>query len=167
MSDLSDNNEALIKKDRLRFSKNKMSSGLILAAIAANALYFVSIYKSDVGSYYYKLFIGVSIVYNLIFMLVAFLSSEGVKNYKMGYAYTAIVIGLLQFGRIFYLPREAHETPNPVVGSEDLTVMQDEQFHYVVILLCISAVLLIVAGIIGIIKTSTLRNYQAELDRKL
>lgn len=138
---------------------------MILAAIAVNALYFVSIYRTDVGSYYYKLFIGASIVYNLIFMLAAFLCSEGVKNYKMGYAYTSIVIGLLQIARIFYLPKEAHEAQSTVVGSEHLTVMQDDQFNYVVILLCISAVLLVAAGIIGIIKTTTLRNHQAQLEK--
>ncbi|MBP5740532.1 MAG: hypothetical protein J6W59_02085 [Bacteroidales bacterium] len=96
----------LIKKDLLRFTKNKLAANLILAAIAVNALYFVSIYRSDVGSYYYKLFIGGSILYNLVFMLVAFLSSEGVKNYKIGYAYTAIVLGLLQKGASSTCPRK-------------------------------------------------------------
>lgn len=157
--------KTLIKKDRLRFTKNKLSAGLILAAIAINALYFVSIYRSDVGSYYYNLTIGVSILYNLIFMLIAFLSSEGVKNYKMGYAYTAIVIGVLQIGRIFYIPMQAHAAPNPIVGKETETVMLDDQFGYVAICLCISAALLICAGVIGIIKTTTLRSHQAELER--
>ncbi|MBQ9384089.1 MAG: hypothetical protein IJT87_07615 [Ruminiclostridium sp.] len=161
---MSEHSAAYIKRDRLRFTKNKASSSLILAAIAANALYFVSIYRTDVGSYYYKMFIGLSIVYNLVFMLVAFLCSEGVKNYKVGYAYTSIVLGALQVGRIFYLPREAHETQSTVVGTEHLTVMQDDQFNYVVILLCISAALLIIAGVIGIMKTTTLKNHQAEID---
>ena len=80
---MAENKDAMIKKDRMRFIKNKMSSNLILLAIVANALYFVSIYRSDVGNYYYKIFIGASIVYNLVFMLTAFLSSEGVKNYNI------------------------------------------------------------------------------------
>ena len=67
-------NEDLIKKDRLRFTKNVLSSNLTLLAIVFNALYFVSIYKSDVGSYYYTWMIGISVVYNLLFMLAAFLS---------------------------------------------------------------------------------------------
>ncbi|MBQ3842201.1 MAG: hypothetical protein II820_05890 [Ruminiclostridium sp.] len=158
--------KTLIKKDRLRFTKNKLSAGLILAAIAINALYFVSIYRSDVGSYYYNLTIGVSILYNLIFMLIAFLSSEGVKNYKIGYAYAAIVLGIVQIGRIFVLPSQAHAAQNTVVGKEAETVMLDDQFGYVAICLCLSAALLICAGVIGIIKTTTLRNYQAELDKK-
>ena len=73
-------NDALVKKDRLRFTKNKLSSSLTLLAIVFNALYFVCIYKSDVGSYYYQYMMGISVVYNLLFMLIAFLASEGVKS---------------------------------------------------------------------------------------
>ncbi len=154
-----------IRKDRLRFTKNKLSSNLILLAIVANALYFVSIYSSDVGGYYYKFFIVASIVYNLIFMLSAFLSSEGVKNYKLSYACTAIVLGVLQVVRIFYIPLKAHREPNPVAEAESLTVMSDSQFRYVTACLLVSAALLACAGLIGIMKTMTLNRHQAELDR--
>ena len=54
--------EANIKKDRLRFTKNKFSANMIILAIVVNALYFVNIYRSDVGNYYYKIMIGASIV---------------------------------------------------------------------------------------------------------
>ena len=160
------NNDALVKKDRLRFTKNKLSANLILLAIVANALYFVSIYSSDVGRYYYAFFIGTSVVYNLVFMLAAFLSSEGVKSYKMGYSYVSIVVGILQIVRIFYIPMRAWKEPNPVLDAESPTVMTNGQFSYVVICLIASAVLLIMAGIVGIIKTSTLNSYQAEIDKK-
>lgn len=163
---MAENKEALIKKDRLRFTKNKMSSTLIILAIVVNALYFVSIYRTDVGTYYYNITIGASVLYNLIFMLVAFLTSEGVKNYKMSYAYVSIVLGILQIARIFYLPAEAHNTPNPMVGFENEMVMSGEQFTYVTVCLCLSAVLLVCAGIVGIMKTTTLNNYKAELEKK-
>lgn len=163
---MAENKEALIKKDRLRFTKNKMSSTLIILAIVVNALYFVSIYRTDVGTYYYNITIGASVLYNLIFMLVAFLTSEGVKNYKMSYSYVSIVLGILQIARIFYLPAEAHNTPNPMVGFENEMVMSGEQFTYVTVCLCLSAVLLVCAGIVGIMKTTTLNNYKAELEKK-
>ena len=155
-----------VKKDRLRFTKNKLSSNLILLAIVANALYFVSVYSTDVGSYYYKIFIGASIVYNLVFMLAAFLSSEGVKSYKMGYSFVSIVLGILQIVRIFYIPMNAWKEPTPLVDSEIPTVMAGGQFWYIAFCLCASAALLILAGIIGIIKTSALNSYQLELDKK-
>ncbi|MCR5121631.1 MAG: hypothetical protein K6B74_04350 [Ruminococcus sp.] len=156
--------DAELKKDRLRFTKNKLSANLILLAIAANALYFVSIYGSDVGSYYYSLFIGASIVYNLVFMLTAFLSSEGVKSYKLGYAVISIILGILQTARIFYIPMKAFKAENPVVGAETPTVMGEGQFRYVTACLGISAVLLACAGFVGIAKTTALNKYQSELD---
>ena len=162
MAKLSEEN---IRKDRLRFTKNKLSANLVILAIVANALYVVSIYRTDVGNYYYKLFIGASVVYNLVFMLMAFLSSEGIKNYKLPYCFVAIVLGLLQAGRIFYLPTEAHNTPSPVVGAENTTVMSNGQFTFVAVCLCISSALLIIAGITGLIKTTTLRSYCAELEK--
>ena len=160
------NSSAEIRKDRLRFTKNTLSSNLILGAIAANAFYFVSIYSTDAGNYYYRLLIGVSIVYNLVFMLLAFLASEGVKGYKMGYAILSILLGILQAGRIFYLPMKAFKAPNPVTESDLPTVMGAGQFRYVAICLCISAVLLIGAGVWGMIETATLDRYQRELDDK-
>ena len=166
VSDMTLNNDALVKKDRLRFTKNKLSANLILLAIVANALYFVSIYSSDVGRYYYAIFIGASVVYNLVFMLAAFLSSEGVKSYKMGYSFVSIVLGILQIVRIFYIPMNAWKEPNPLIEAVNPTVMTDGQFSYVVICLTASAALLVLAGIAGIIKTATLNSYQAELDKK-
>ena len=81
-----------IQLDRMRYTKNTLSSRLTLLAIVFDVLYFVSIYSSDVGKWYYAMLIGASIVYNLLFMLLAFLSSEGVKNYHIGYSW--LLLGL-------------------------------------------------------------------------
>lgn len=159
------NNDALIKKDRLRYTKNKLSANLTLLAIVFNALYFVNIYKSDVGSYYYKLIIGASVVYNLLFMLFAFLSSEGVKGYKIGYSFVLAVLGIGQIVRIFILPFSA-KSDVIMMGGEQQVVMGSEQFTRVCIYLIASAALCIIAGIIAYIKTRTLVSYQAELDKK-
>ena len=83
MSDINDNE---IRLDRMRYVKNTASSRLCYLAILLNVFYFVSIYKSDVGSWYYQILIGASIVYNLLFMLMAFLASEGVKSYQASYS---------------------------------------------------------------------------------
>ena len=94
---------ATVKKDRLRFTKNKLASTLAILGIVFDVLYFVSIYSSDVGNYFYTMIIGASVVYNLLFLLTVFLSSEGVKNYKLGYAVALIAIGVMQIVRIFYI----------------------------------------------------------------
>lgn len=166
-------NDAVIKKDRLRFTKNKLSANLTLLAIVFNALYFVDIYRSDVQTYYYQWIIGVSVVYNLLFMLAAFLSEEGVKGYKMGYAYTLIGLGIAQIVRIFILPMQAHSaTVRETVTEEgqqvvkDVVVMGDTQFIWVIVCLVASAALCVIAGIVGIMKTRTLVSYQAELAKR-
>ena len=65
----------VIKRDRMRFTKNSLASGLVLVAILFNVFYFINIYKSDVthsvGNFYYQYRIGVSIIYNLVFMLAS------------------------------------------------------------------------------------------------
>lgn len=157
-------NEAIIKKDRLRFTKNKLSANLTLLAIVLNAFYFVNIYKSDVGNYYYRLIIGVSVIYNLLFMLMAFLSSEGVKNYKPGYSYVLLGLGLGQLIRVFILPRAARAATVLVNGEEE-RVMGSGQYSRVCIYLILSAVLCMAAGVVNLNKSTTLTRYQAELSR--
>lgn len=158
-------NDAIIKKDRLRFTKNKLSANLTLLAIVFNALYFVCVYKSDVGSYYYKLIIGISVVYNLLFMLVAFLSSEGVKSYKISYSYVLLVLGVGQIIRIFILPTQA-KNATVLLRDAEQAVMEIPQFTRICVYLIASAVLCFAAAVININKSSTLTKYQAELEKK-
>ena len=152
-----------IKKDRLRYTKNKLSSTLAILAIVFDALYFISLYSSDVGRYFYTYIIGASIVYNLLFLLCTFLSSEGVKSYKLSYAILLIVVGVLQIVRIFYIPMNAHSTL-VTVGTESVPAMSDGQFNRIVIYLTLSAAACIAGGIIGIIKTRTLENYKKQIN---
>lgn len=153
-----------VKKDRLRFTKNKLSSSLAILAIVFDALYFVSLYSSDVGNYFYTMNIGASIVYNLLFLLCVFLSSEGVKNYKIGYSYLLIAVGAMQIVRIFYIPMKAHAT-EVQIGLETLLAMDDAQFTRVIVYLTLSAAACIASGVIGIVKTTILQNYVAELQQ--
>ena len=87
------NEDRFIKRDILRFKRNKMSANLTLLAILFDVLYFVSIYQSDVGTYYYNYMIGISVVYNLVVLLAAFLTEEAVKNYKKEYSYIQVALG--------------------------------------------------------------------------
>ena len=151
-----------IKKDRLRYTKNKLSSTLAILGIVFDALYFISIYSSDVGNYFYNYIIGASVVYNLLFLLCVFLSSEGVKNYKLGYAIALIAVGIMQVGRIFYIPLKAHSSMVSV-GVEMVPAMDDKQFIYVIVCLVLSAAACVAAGVIGICKTCVLEGYNKQL----
>lgn len=151
-----------IKKDRMRFKTNSLSSSLALLAVVVNVLYFVCIYKSDVSTYYYTYNIGLSVMYNLVFMLAAFLSSIGVKNYKINYSIVLIVIGALQVVRIFGIPMGAFNA-TVTIGGEERRVMQEYQFIRTLVYLIGSAVLLIASGVIGIIRTKILANYKRQI----
>lgn len=150
-----------IKKDRLLYTKNKLSANLTYLGILFGVLYFVNIYQSDVNNYYYTIVIGLSVVYNLMFLLVSFLSSEGLKNYKINYAYAIIVVGLMQIVRIWGIPAMAHKAVTMIDGAEVL-VMGDSQYTYAVTMLSLSAAACILAGLIGIYKSVTLNNYMNE-----
>ena len=154
-----------VKLDRMRYAKNALSSRLTYLAILFNVLYFVSIYESDVGSWYYSITIGASIVYNLVFMLMTFLASEGVKNYKMGYSVLLLVAGVLQVGRIFYLPLQAYKA-TVTISKVIYPVMEIPQLTWVIICLCLSAVCCLAAGIIGMYRSHTLAAYNASLNEQ-
>lgn len=159
------NEELTIKTDRMRFTKNSLSSTLAIIAILFDVFYFVSIYKSDVGSWYYSILIGASIIYNLVFMLAVFLASEGVKNYKESYSYLLIGIGVLQIVRIFILPMKAHAA-TVTVNNEVTAVMSDGQFTRVVIYLIISAVCCIVSALVNLKKSRALAAHVTALNAK-
>ncbi len=154
--------EKLIKLDRMRFIKNKLPANLALLGILFDVFYFVSIYQSDVRDYYYTMMIGASILYNLVFMLACFLSSEGIKNYKGGFAWLLTGLGVGQIVRIFILPAQAHATELKKIGR----VMGDRQYAFVVICLVLSALCCLAAAAIGGYRSNTLKKYQASLETK-
>ncbi len=162
---MSELNDANIKLDRMRYVKNTASSRLCYLAILLNVLYFVSIYKSDVGNWYYQILIGASVVYNLLFMLMAFLASEGVKNYQASYSWLLYFLGAGQIVRIFILPLQAHNALVKI-GGEEMLVMGNAQFIRVVAYLVISAVCLVAAAVINQTKCAALTGHLKSLEAK-
>ena len=131
-------NIADVKTDRMRFTKNKFSANLSYLAIVFNAIYFVSVYSTDVGSYFYNIEIGFSVIYNLLFMLFVFLASEGVKSYDLKYSIVLTVLGALQIVRIFGIPMNAYNA-FVKIGSKQVQVMERGQFLLCVACLALSA----------------------------
>ncbi len=152
------NEDRTTQLDRMRYTKNTASSRLALLAIVFDVLFFISVYKSDVETYYYTALIGASIIYNLVFLLATFLCSEGVKNYKPLYSLGMTVLGIGQIIRIFILPMNAHSTE--LSGAP---VMGDAQFIRLVIYLALSAVCLIAGAIINLNKSRALTAHIASL----
>ena len=154
-----------IKKDRLRFTKDKFPANLLLLAIVFDCLYFVSIYQSDVGTFFYNWLIGVSIIYNLVFLLAAFLGSESVKNRKPGYTGVLLALGVGQIIRVFILPAKAHAATVLVNGVE-IVVMGNGQYLYCIACLIISAVCCVAAALISAKNNKTLADYMKTIETK-
>ncbi len=150
------------KLDRMRYTKDKRSANMVLLAIVFNVLYFVSVYQQDhpvvkpiSPDYpYYSWLIGASVILNLLFLLIGFLCSEGVKGRRTGYTVPLILLGLLQVGRIFYLPAKAKAaiyTETVIVDGVSQTVtkhvMTNGQYTFAIIMLALSGVLCILAAL--------------------
>lgn len=157
------NDEKLVRLDRMRYTKNTLASGLALLSILFDVFFFISIYESNVGSWYYNILIGASILYNLVFLLAAFLSSEGIKNYKIGYAYLMVVLGIGQIIRIFIYPMRAHAA-TVTIQEQAVTVMETAQFVRCVLYLLISAGCLIAGAIVGVTRSRALKAHLASLE---
>ena len=182
--------ESRTKLDRMRYTPNTISSRLALLSILLNVFFFISIYGINVviptkitytndysGKYYYWL-IGASILYNLIFMLAAFLSSEGSKKYISKYSILMFILGAGQIIRIFIYPAKMHVTeytdPVPVIkgdkiaGSENVIklLMPTDQYVRAIIYLSLSAACLIAAAAINLAKSRMLAAHEASLNPK-
>lgn len=153
-----------IKRDRMRYTKDKLSANLIMLAIVLDCIYFVAVYQTDVENYYYTWMIGASIVYNLLFLLSAFLASEGVKNRKTGYTAMLVILGVMQIVRIFYLPAKAHSTVI-AIGGVDTLAMTDGKYMLCIVCLAVSGVCCVVSAINSYINNKTLAEHMASIEK--
>ena len=158
-------NDRFIQTDRMRYIKNTASSRLCYLGIATDVLFFVSIYGSNRGSWYYQWLMGVSIVYNLLFMLVTFLASEGVKSYQERYSFLLYGLGAAQWARVLILPLMAFRAVIKIGGTET-RVMETGQLVYVIICLAVSGFALVAAGAMNQRKSRILRNHLKTLEER-
>jgi FtsH-binding integral membrane protein len=150
-------NNPVIQKDIMRYKKNKLSSSLALLGLAFGCLYFLQIYGqygTAVQNYFYKIHLGASVIYNLIFLLAVFYCSEGVKNYKTSFCYVLLVIAAIQVGRIFYFPLQSYNAG--AISGVALTLC--------VVWLALSAASIAAAGAIGLIRGIQHKQFNAEIE---
>ncbi len=155
--------DRLIARDRMRFVKNSACSNLCYLAILFNVFYFVLIYRQDVGNWYYTIQIGMSIVYNLLFMLIVFMSSESVKHYHKNYSYVLAVVGIMQIVRIFVIPTRAVKA-TVLVNEVSRPVMDSWTYTKAVIFLAVSAAALIISAALNFIRCTQLEQHIKSLE---
>ena len=156
--------DKLISLDRMRYTKDKLSANLVLFAIILDALYFVKLYQMDRGSYFYNWEIGASVIYNLLFLLIAFLCSEGCKNRLSGYMPTLLFLGVMQFVRITQMPAKALKAVI-IVGDTETSAITKGEYAYLITLLIVSGICLLVAAVTNTVNNKRLHDYMKTLEK--
>lgn len=157
----------VIKNDIQRYKKNKFAANLALLGLVCGCVYFIVLYAQvKNGNYYYKWPIALDVIYNLIFLLFTFLFSEQVKNYNSKLFWAQTVIGVMQVVRIFWLPLAGvTETLYPTLAgvSYNGAVLSNGSFIAMVVALALSGACVLVSGIIGLIRSRSLEEYQKQV----
>ena len=159
--------DKILQSDVMRYKTNKFSSNFTLLGIAFGCLYFLVLYGqytkvydiSTLGELYYNIQIGLSVIYELVFLLIGFLASLQVKAYQKKAPYILFVLALIQFLRIFWLPLRGY---NAMYLGEH--VVPASSFAYMVVWLCLSTICLVVAGVYGIIINKQYYDYKKQLE---
>lgn len=139
------------KIEIMKYKRNSLSYSLILIGLFFNIIYFIKLYQEN-DLYFYNISMGISVIYNLMFMLFVFLSAENIKVYSIFYSLFSIFIGILQIIRIGFIPKKAFD--NNIINSED--------FKFLAAFLLLSSIFLILGGIISVIKSYKLKRFLRE-----
>jgi hypothetical protein len=134
--------------EKLKYRTDKLAYSLAILGLIINVLYFTTLYINN-DNFYYSWKLGISVLYNLIFMLLVFLFAGEIKHYQANYAVLLTIIGLLQIVRIFVYPKQGL-----VAGA-----LSQNTYTILCVYLMASGFLLISSGISSCIKSTILRNF--------
>lgn len=136
--------------EKMKYKKDSLSYALVLLGLAINVFYFFALYKNN-SNFYYTLQIGISVLYNLIFMLAVFLSAENIKNYNRKYSIVVAVIAILQIVRMFGYPLQA-------LKADELS---SKRYFMMCVYLGLSSMCLLSGAIVSYIKSTLLKRFVA------
>ncbi len=158
--------QIVIDNDIMRYKKNGKAQMFALLGLVFNCLYFMLLYAYT-DSYFQSITIGISVILTLIVLLMVFLSSESIKNYKKAYSYVLFVIAGYQILRIFGYPLYGLTHQILTAGYFGFYPTPEQswvEFIILTVYLCASAACLITAAILGLIKAKRLESFQKKLE---
>ena len=141
--------------DRKKYKGDSFPYLLVMLGLVMNVLYFVCVYKLNDGTFYQPV-IGVSVIYNLLFMLAVFLCAENLKNYKWKFSVAIIVIGVLQLARLFIIPPMTAEITSTKYTAEQISAAK---LRMIIYLIC-SCALLVSGAVLSIVNSIRLQKYK-------
>lgn len=169
-------NQQIIADDILRYKKNSLPSGLALLGLVFNCLYFMLLYGIKVSTIsevvdgrpvqiatrFADMTMGFSVVITLFMLLIAFLSSEGIKGYNKKYCIVLLVLAAFQILRIFGYPVYGLKNDMLKVNYFFLNPTESTtEFVILVVYLCASAACFIASAVIGYFRCKRLETYEA------
>lgn len=162
-----------LNTDISRYKKNKLGANLALLGLVFNCLYFMLMFgiktssKDGVTTRFASMHIGFAVILTLITLLVAFLSSEGVKGYNKKYCIVLIVLAAFQVIRIFGFPLYGLKNDLLTVnyfGIEPETPGASKiEFTLMLIYLLASAGCFIASAVISYIRSTELAAYESKV----
>lgn len=158
--------QVVLNHDIMRYKKNKFAQMLALLSIVFNCLYFMLLYAYN-DNYFYQISIGVSVLLTLVTLLIVFLASENIKNYKKVYSYVLLVIAAYQILRIFGYPLYGLQHKILTVGYFGFYPTPEQswiEFVILLIYLCASAACLIASAVIGWIQATRLESHLKKVE---
>ena len=106
------------------------------------------------NNFYYTWAIAFDVIYNLFFLLFVFLFSEQVKNYNRKMFPMQLILGLLQFARIFWLPFTGVQANAITIGA----------FIAMAVFLAASGACIIASAIVGFIRSKSVSDFTKKVE---
>ncbi len=152
-----------IKIDKMRYQTNSIGYLLVMLSVALSviALFTLITYDSyGEGANSIRVVpdfrIGLEIALGIVLMLATFLAAEKVKYYNTFWScYGLFILAGINFLRIFNIPLYAYKKGWIPTSIKTRSIIE----------LILSAILLIIAGIISMRKVIILKNYMKEIDK--
>jgi anaerobic C4-dicarboxylate transporter len=101
--------------ERMRYKNDRLSANLVLISIVCNVVFFVTLYSNSSVVPDYQ--IGMDVIINLLFLLIAFLAGEEAKVYTQKWAFVIFALAVVQAARIFWLPEHFNQLEQLIDGA--------------------------------------------------
>ncbi len=93
-----------MRAELMRYRNDSLSYGLALLGLALNACYLMFLYSAPGVKLTddYGVIVGIDTIFNIIYLLIAFLVAEKVKTYTLNWCWPSLVLGIMQIPRILF-----------------------------------------------------------------
>jgi len=155
----------VIQDDILRYKKNKFAANFALLGLVFCCLYFTLLYTISAVKDIFNVWMGFSVIFNLLVLLIGFYASEGIKAYNKKFSIVLFVLAAVQLIRIIYYPAMGMAN-DWIHGNYYFGILMTNAANgtLMIIYLVCSAACFIVSGVQGFIVARKLEVFQKKLD---